>query len=240
MSKSLMFHYNGRRLKTWNPITGCYHYCIYCWARRLVEKRLKNITKKYAEGFKPKFHPQELSKRFKPGDFVFVCDVGDMFGRWVPEEWILKVLNHISKFPKTTFLLLTKNPERFFEFEDVLKRLHNIVLGATIETDFNLLYMEHRISNAPIPQRRIKAMAELGSKGFRIMLSIEPILDFSSLFSTIIAEIISPDFVYIGYDNYGNRLPEPPLIKTMELIRELREHGITVYTKTLRKAWFEK
>jgi len=38
--------------KTWNPVIGCLHNCCYCWAKRLVETRLKN-TVKYRDGFKP-------------------------------------------------------------------------------------------------------------------------------------------------------------------------------------------
>jgi hypothetical protein len=41
----------------------------------------------------------------------------------------------------------------------------------------------------------------------------------------------------VGYDNYNNRLPEPTLSKTMQLIDCLEKTGITVYRKTLREAW---
>jgi len=50
---------------------------------------------------------------------------------------------------------------------------------------------------------------------------------------------LEPEFIYIGYDNYGNKLPEPPLSMVLRLINALRSHGITVYEKTLRKAWYE-
>ena len=232
--KSKMFH---KVTRTWNPITGCLHYCVYCWARRLAEGRLKN-TKKYSEGFKPRFHPEELRKKFKPGEFVFVADMGDMFGKWVPKEWILKVLEVVKRYPGTTFLLLTKNPKRYLDFYRVLEGLDNVVLGATIETDDDVLYFKHRISRAPMPCNRFQYM-ELAPTIGRTMLSIEPILDFDlNIFLDKILKV-EPEFVYVGYDNYNNKLHEPPLHKTMELIDQLKEHGITVYTKTLRKAWYE-
>jgi len=47
----------------------------------------------------------------------------------------------------------------------------------------------------------------------------------------------------VGYDNYGIlkklKISEPPLDKTLELIDILKQHGIEVRTKTLRKAWNE-
>jgi len=231
-----MFH---KVTRTWNPITGCLHYCVYCWARRLAEGRLRN-TRKYSDGFKPKFHPEELSKRFKPGEFVFVADMGDMWGDWVPKQWILQVLEVIRKYPKTTFLLLTKNTKRYLKFAGFLKGLPNVILGATVETDDSDLYKSYRISKAEAPFSRLIDMSYLSiCRDMKVMLSIEPILNFNmENFVNWIADI-KPEFVYVGYDNYNNKLPEPPLHKTMELIDQLKEHGITVYTKTLRKAWYE-
>jgi len=44
--------------------------------------------------------------------------------------------------------------------------------------------------------------------------------------------------VYVGYDNYDNRLPEPPLKKTLMLLDDLSEMTFVV-RKTIRPAWFE-
>jgi len=225
---------------TWNPITGCRHKCVYCWARRLAEGRLRRRTEKYRRGFEPAIHEKEFKATFKPNELVFVSDMGDLFGAWVPEEWILRVLEHVRKFPKTKFLFLTKNPRRYLEFVDVLREMDNIILGATIETDRTIDYLAWKITEAPAPDARLSGMWSLRLHGFdNLMLSIEPILDFNpESFTEMIAKI-EPAFVYVGYDNYGYKLPEPSLEKTLELIDELRDHGIRVYTKTLRRAWYE-
>lgn len=139
--KSLMF---SHVTETWNPVTGCLHNCRYCWARRFA-KRLRHIDK-YRDGFVPKIHEKEFKRKFK-GGLVFVSDMGDLFGKWVPEEWILKVLNHIRNFPETNFLFLTKNPERYEEFLDHFPE--NVILGATIETTDDWLYKKYNISRAP-------------------------------------------------------------------------------------------
>jgi len=49
---------------------------------------------------------------------------------------------------------------------------------------------------------------------------------------------IAPAFVYIGYDNHGNHLPEPTLEETQPLIADLKEFT-EVREKTVRKAWTE-
>ena len=118
--------------RTWNPVSGCLHGCVYCWARRLALTKLRN-TRRYREGFKPRLNPEEFRRRFSEGDLVFVCDMGDLFGEWVPSEWIERVIEYTGRFPRTDFLFLTKNPARYHEFLD--KFPPNAILGATIETN---------------------------------------------------------------------------------------------------------
>ena len=175
----------------------------------------------------------EFSKKFRPGEFVFVVDMGDLFGYWVDDEWIQRVIEHVSKFPKTEFLFLTKNPRRYLSF-DFPK---NAWLGATIETDLDNIYKSNNISRAPPPSERIKAMKELDwDKKF---ISIEPILLFSRKFPEHILEI-NPKIVYVGYDNYGNRLPEPTKDVAEWLIKKLEQANIRyVIRKTIRLAWYE-
>jgi len=181
-------------------------------------------------GFRPTFHPNELKIKFKPYAFIFVADMGDLFGDWVPNSWIQEILDYIENFPRTKFLFLTKNPVRYTEF-DFPK---NAWLGATIETDKDIGYT--KISKAPLPSVRINAMIDL--KYPQKFISIEPILNFTDNFHLLIKRI-DPQIIYVGYDNYNNKLPEPRLAKTRNLIRQLREYGFVVYEKSIRRAWYE-
>ena len=217
---------------TWNPVTGCLHECVYCWSRRMAERLRAIGAKKYSRGFAPTLHPKEFRRSFRAGELVFVCDMGDLFGAWVPEEWILRVLSFIADWPGTTFLLLTKNPRRYLDFIDELGRLDNVLLGATIETDDAERYEAWRVSKAPNVDDRLEAMRELRSMGFsNLMVSIEPVLDFNlDSFTEALVEI-RPRLVYIGYDNYNCGLPEPPLDKTLRLVARLRGAGIDAKAK---------
>jgi len=230
LSGGRMFRFVTR---TWNPISGCLHGCRYCWARKLAEGKLKGSAR-YGDGFVPRFNEGELRTGFRPGEVVFVSDMGDMFGSWVPKSWIGAVLNHIRKFPRAYFLFLTKNPGRYCEFLDEIPG--NVILGATIETNRDDLYLKYQISKAPLPSARYKAIVDLDWD--RKFVSIEPILDFDLEVLASWIEEVRPLVVAIGYDNYGNRLPEPPLDKTHRLISKLREFTFVI-TKTLRRAWDE-
>lgn len=232
--------------KTWNPVVGCRHGCIYCWARKLAETKLKG-TKRYKTGFLPMLWPEELDKFFSARDCVFVSDMGDLFGKWVPYEWINSVVDRISTMD-ADFLLLTKNPIRYLDFPAFISDncIDNCILGCTIESDRNY----PQLSKAPPQSSRLYWMTKLAevmevkkncSKlHSKLFVCIEPILDFDlDDFSNVIANSIKPWAVAIGYDNYDNHLPEPPLAKTMQLIDRLEKAGITVYRKTLRERWAE-
>jgi len=147
---------------------------------------------------------------------------------WVPREWIERVLRVVRSKPRSWFFFLTKNPKRYLEFEGELP--NNVVLGATIETN-----RDYKLTKAPAPRERYEAMVKLSWKWKAVV--IEPILDFDAEFIDWIYNI-SPVIVYVGYDNYNNRLPEPKLEKTMILLEALR--GVTdLRLKTIRKAWYE-
>jgi len=216
-------------MDTWNPITGCLHNCIYCWARAYSKRLAAMGVEPYkTHGFKPAFAAWRLKQRLPKRGSVFVSDMGDMWGEWVPKEWIEEVLKVLRSKPSCGFLFLTKNPKRYHEFQGSFT--DSMSLGATIETN-----RSYKVTRAPTPKERFEEMERLDWR--HKVVVIEPILDFDLEFIDWIKRI-RPELVYIGYDNYNHRLPEPQLSKAKMLERELR--GITdVEAKSLRKAWFE-
>jgi protein gp37 len=98
---------------SWNPVTGCEHNCNYCYARDIANRF-------YPQGFKPTFYPERLEAPVNTnpildipgGNKVFICSMADLFGSWVPNEWIESVMNSVKNNPQWTFIFLTKNPKR--------------------------------------------------------------------------------------------------------------------------------
>jgi len=220
----------GEITETWNPITGCLHNCVYCWAKDYAKRlALMGVEPYKTHVFKPAFAEWRLKRKFGKGSFIFVSDMGDMWGEWVPKVWIDKVLDAIRSKPGTKFLFLTKNPKRYRDFQE--KFTENMMLGATIETN-----RDYKLTEAPTPRERYEEMKSLRWK--HKALVIEPILDFDLEFISWIKEI-SPRRIYVGYDNYDNKLPEPIMDKTKRLINELYEIK-DVRAKAIRKAWYEK
>ena len=58
---------------------------------------------------------QEVIRRKKPTKF-FWCDMSDMFGEWVPFEWIDKCFATMALTPQHVHQVLTKRPERMAEY----------------------------------------------------------------------------------------------------------------------------
>jgi DNA repair photolyase len=214
--------------QTWNPLGGeCLHKCRYCWATALKNK-YPNLKAKY--GGKPRIVEKEFNrvKSFKETDFIFVCDMTDLFGYWVPTQLIQTILYAIAK-SSAKFLLLTKYPQRYLDLISIGVQIpQNCIAGCTVESD-----IDHLIT-VPV-KNRLQAMADLSSMGYPVMLSIEPIMKFDPVRFPLWIAKIKPQFVAVGYDNYGNKLPEPCLAKTMGLIVALEQAGIKVYRKTLRE-----
>ena len=102
---------------SWNPVTGCKHgldICTTadtCWAKAMAHR--------FHRSFIPTFHPEKLEGVFshysRPGR-VGVCFNGDLFGDWVPQEWIEEVLQVVKSCSVHTFLFLTKNPHQLAQF----------------------------------------------------------------------------------------------------------------------------
>lgn len=90
------------------------------WRSRETGK--PHIAKKgeiYPFGYDCTLYPERLNQPLKvkkPGR-IFVVDVGDLFGSWVPKDWIDQVLEITKQCPQHTFQFLTKNPKRLLEFK---------------------------------------------------------------------------------------------------------------------------
>ena len=125
--------------KVWNPVTGCTKVsegCRNCYAEKMSKRQQGMGTKGYEDGFKVTCHEDRLdqSLRWKKPRRVFVCSMGDLFHKDVPDEFILSVFGHIMAAQKHTFIILTKRPERIPVFmEDIHTFPPNIQIGTSVE-----------------------------------------------------------------------------------------------------------
>lgn len=200
---------------SWNPITGCKHDCPYCYARDIAKRF-------YKQGFEPSIYPSrfnapkntnvpkqaETDTAYKN---IFAGSMADIFGRWVPDEWIRRVIGVAVDCPQWNFLFLTKFPQRVHEFEIDLPK--NAWMGTTVDC-------QDRVANAE------KAFAKM-SGGTR-WLSVEPMLtplrfERLDLF----------DWVVIGGASKSTQTEAwvPPFDWVADLHKQARDAGCKIYHK---------
>ena len=132
---------DGTQGYTWNPITGCLNHdnglCkgggFPCYAYKLAHGRLKQRYLANSNwvhwdppenGYYDPFYPRFWENRLREGVFelgrkpkgIFVCDMGDLFGIGIPEDWTKKKLACCKVSPQHRFYLLTKQPQNLPQF----------------------------------------------------------------------------------------------------------------------------
>lgn len=142
----------------------------YCAIGMQVLERPLHITRQgklqvapYPWFFAPTLHAYKLDEphRWRAPRRVFVSSMGDLFGDWVPDSWIRKVMQAACRAPQHQYLFLTKNPRRYLQ-DDLLPHAANMWFGASI-------------TSAEEAERVSVTMAALGNRGYNTFLSIEPL-----------------------------------------------------------------
>jgi len=195
---------------TWNTISGrCNHSCIYCY----------NLGRPFFDGAL-----RLMEKNFKDNlgenGFIFVGSSNDLFQSEVPDEWIIRTLEHCKKYPKNRYLFQSKNPGRMAEFLHLMP--DNSVYATTIETNRDI-----KLGDAPSCYDRIYYFSSFPETR---MITLEPLCDFDLDELKAMIMRCRPSWVNIGSDSKGHNLPEPTKEKINMLIKELEQ-----FTKVIQK-----
>lgn len=138
---------------TWNPIRGtigrwsCVKVspgCEHCYAERLNQRFGGPAYKVGAD--KPQLSVKALEQplHWKAPRKIFVCSMTDLFGEWVPDEWIDRIVDIMWATPQHTYQVLTKRAQRMYRYwwrqqsvaikGDTRRLPDNLWLGVTAES----------------------------------------------------------------------------------------------------------
>jgi len=232
---------DGSQGYTWNPITGCLNHVngickgggFPCYAYKLANTRLKerylaqrNTGLNFAQGadpFYPRFWPDKLDqplKRKKPAG-IFTCDMSDLFGIGVPEQWTWSVLNFIKECPQHRFYLLTKQPQNLAKFSPFPD---NCWVGVTAtnyemfnDAVWNLINIE-----AKVKYLSLEPLLALITAGILAQYHNWPVMHGSILHNII-------DWIIIGAQTKPAKKPELQWVK--DIIKAADTAGIPVFLK---------
>jgi protein gp37 len=153
--------------------------------------------------------------------------MADLFGEWVPWEWIGQVMDVVRRSPDWNFIFLTKNPEKFLSIEWP----RNTWAGATADT-------HDRAVRALRALREMAVRKHAGEKGFpeKTFLSCEPLLggiDFQAmnLEGGRLSDLI--DWIIIGGQSRTSAVPalQPEWEWVEKILVDGHQEGLPVYFK---------
>ena len=202
---------------TWNPVTGCLgpkgdgKHCTYCYAKAMADR--------FYQDFRPVLHadridaPENTPLPKKGNNRVFVCSMGELFGPWIPFEWIDEIFGSVRANPQWTFLFLTKFPDRLLGLDWPA----NAWIGATVDRQI-------RVSRTVHVFARLKEM-KLNNKLF---LSCEPLLEQITFYPKTWDYI---DWLLIGALSKGRVKVQPKNSWVEYLLFRARGNAIPVWFK---------
>lgn len=192
---------------TWNPIAGkCLHNCSYCYMHRFWrfgDNGKNQLKEKY---FSDKLPDAPLK--------VFTGSSTDMWGDWVPHQWISKVLEFVKRHHDHIFQFLTKNPKRYSQLPVMDNAWYGTTVDGTEKTKNNL-----------------KDLVKHTNAGYNLIrfISFEPLIKLPDVTDTL--ELFKNiDWFIIGADSSAGA--ERPLNKWADyLIAIARHYNISVWVK---------
>lgn len=171
-------------------------------------------VKPYPYSFDPTFHRYKLGEpqRWKKPRTIFVCSMADLFGEWVPDEWIEQVFEACEAAHQHKYLFLTKNGKRYLELarKGIMPDADNFWYGCSVTRP-----------DAPF----------FFSDKYKTFASIEPILEPFDWVPGL-KHIELPDWIIVGAET-GNRKnkvrPEEDWLDG--IVNGCAEHNIPLFMK---------
>jgi len=136
--------------------------------------------------------------------------MADLFGEWVPYEWIENIFDMVAACKQHRFLFLTKNPRRYLELA-----IKDIGMPTNAFYGFTVTNLEN-----------IKVIHAADIGGLKNFVSIEPLLSGPNN----LIEFSNINWIIVGAQTGpGAKLPEPQWID--DIVTMARAQNIPIFLK---------
>jgi protein gp37 len=182
------------------------------------------MERNYPFKFEPAFYEYRLAAPVNtklPKDLtnpangrVFVGSMADLFGKWVPDDWITKVFDACMTNPEWEYLFLTKWPKRY----KLLESLPKAWFGASVIQQSDVKRVE-------------KEMQSFNTVGIK-WISLEPMLE-----PITFTDLSWCNLVVIGAQTQTNQptgnVPAfaPQFDWVVDVVNQCRQAGVAYYLK---------
>lgn len=182
----------------------------------VLDSPMMNETGKplvYPFGFEPTLHKYRMDypEKLKMGNNIFVGAMADVFGEWVPDNWLDEIFEVCAQYTIHNYLFLTKYPQRYEQYG--VPEGENMWYGTTI-TRMNEI---SRVVYLPAERKKF--------------VSIEPLMeDIEPENNCLMFRCI--DWVIIGAET-GRRKDKivPQLDWVKKIVLEADKNGLPVFMK---------
>lgn len=228
--------------------------CRHCYAETLAPRwgrKGKDFTAQNMKRLTPFFDEKEakviLGSKKITGQKMFLNDMTDWMGKWVPDEIIDQCLAVIALRSDVTFQTLTKHPERMLVY---FRDRHTRHLIAAVAAKFSGKYdgatgrCDNSICNAEYPYRNLhlgisaetqdwydERWGYLGQIPAAVrFVSYEPALGALTAFRGQRRGVGCPDWLILGGESGGGHR-EMPIKECLTTIDHCRAAGVPVFVK---------
>lgn len=177
---------------------------------------------------------------------IFLCSMTDLFGEWIPDEWIDKAFAYMAIASQHIFQILTKRPERMQKYLSDKFR-SNLISNAAYKIDKSC-----RIPNLPLPNVWVGTTVEnqqtaddripvlLRTPGKICFLSCEPLLESITLKKHFRTANNGDELTWLDYLNWviiggeSGKGARPCDIKWIRsLVEEIKPNNCSIFVKQL-------
>lgn len=201
---------------TWNPVTGCTKVspgCKNCYAERLAIRLQAMGNPRYRNGFQVTLHPDQLRLplKWKEPRMIFVNSMSDLFHEAIPEEFIHRTFEVMTKAHWHIFQILTKRAQRMAELAPRLPWPQNVWQGVSVENARHVWRIAHL--------QKVRSAIRF--------ISVEPLIGpIPSL------PLDAIHWVIVGGESGPNHRPIDP-----EWVRQIRDRCLTAGIPFFFKQW---
>lgn len=222
---------------TWNVVTGCTKVsegCRFCYAERDFHRPYPG--RRFGDVV---CHADRMMvpERWLRPRMIFVCSMGDLFHKDVPEAFIDEVFATMVALPRHTFQVLTKRPERQRDYmltvqndDKDMERWLQYRPGAEVEWPPRNIWLGTSVETQARLDERLPVLAE--TPAAVRFVSAEPLLEPLCRLVSVGGRPRGVDWVIVGGES-GPRARECNVGWIRMAVEQCRTSGVPVFVKQL-------